>query len=92
MNTKLRKKVKINSQKDLFKLMNDVVFGTTIENERKHKNMNLITTEMERNYLVSEPNLKGSTLFSVRTKLSYYKFFHREFISYRNENNSNTNE
>ena len=36
--------------------MNNAVFGKTMENVKKHRDMKLITTEKRRNYLVSEPN------------------------------------
>ena len=57
MNTKLRKKVKTNFEKDFFKLMNNAVFWKTMKNVRKHRNVKLVTTETRRNYLVSEPNI-----------------------------------
>ena len=56
MKTDVRKKVENDFQKDLFKLMNNAVFGKTMENVRKHRDIKLVTTERRRNYLVSEPN------------------------------------
>ena len=56
MNTELRKVAKDDSEKDLFKLMNNAVFGKTIENIRKHRDIKLVTTDKKRSKLVSEPN------------------------------------
>ena len=56
MDTKLRKKSRNNFEKGFFKLINNVVFGKTMENVRKHRNIKLVTTKKRRNYLVSEPN------------------------------------
>ena len=62
MNTKLWQKTKNILEKYFFKLMNNVVFGKTMGNARKHRNIKHITTERWRNYLVSEANYKVFTL------------------------------
>ena len=64
MNTKLRKKAKSNFEKDFFKLMNNAIFGKTMENVRKHRNIKLVTTKRRRNYLVSEPKYHTTKFFT----------------------------
>ena len=56
MNTELRKLAKDDFEKDLFKLMNNAVFGKTMENIRKHRDIKIVTWDKKRNKLVSEPN------------------------------------
>ena len=56
MNTDLRKKLKNDFEIDFFKVvMNNAVFGKTIENVSKQR-CKPVTTERRRNYLVSGPN------------------------------------
>ena len=64
MNTKLRQKAKNNFEKYFFKLMNNAVFGKTMENVGKHRNIKLVTKERRRNYLVSELNYHTTKIFT----------------------------
>ena len=64
MNTKLRKEAKNKFKKDIFKLMNNNIFGKTMENVRKHRDTKLVTTDKRRNQLVSEPNYHTAKYFS----------------------------
>ena len=59
--------------------MNKAFFGKTIENMRKQR------------YQACN-NRTNKESFSIRTKLSYNKFFFRTFISNRNEWNTGTYE
>ena len=67
MNTELRKKSKNDFEKDFFKLANNAVFGKTMENVRKHRDIKLLTTDKRRNQLVSEPNYHATKWFSEKT-------------------------
>ena len=60
MNTDLRKDAK----NDFFKLMNNTVFGKTVENIRNHRDIKLVTSGKQRSILASEPNYHLSKCIS----------------------------
>ena len=64
MNTELRKLANNDFEKDFYKLMNNSVFGKTMENVRKHRDIKLATTDKKRSKLVSEPNYHTMNLIS----------------------------
>ena len=64
MNTDLIKKARNDFQKYFFKLLNNAVFGKTMDSVRKYRDIKLVTTERRRNYLVSEPNHHTTKFFT----------------------------
>ena len=64
MNTDQRKKAKNDFEKDFLMLTNNVVFGKTMKNVRKHTNIKLVITESIRSYFVSEPNYHTTKFFT----------------------------
>ena len=64
MNTEYRMNAKNYFEKDFFKLMNSAVFGKTMENEIRHRDIKLVTNDTKRNKWVSEPNYHTTKWFS----------------------------
>ena len=64
MNTDLRKDAKSDFEKDFFKLMNNSVFGKTMENVRNHRDIKIVTTDRKRSILASEPNYHSTKYIS----------------------------
>ena len=62
-NTQLRTKATNDFKKDFFKLMNNSVFGKTMENIRKHRNIKLVMNREEYLCTVMKPNFKSGVLF-----------------------------
>ena len=82
MNTELRTEAKNDFEKYFFKLMNNAVFGKTLVNVRKHRDIKLVTTDKRSSQLASEPNYYTRKYFSEnllaiemkKTKVKMNKF------------------
>ena len=73
MNIELRKLVKNDFEKDLFKLMTNSVFGKTMENIQKHRDIKLVTMDKKRTKLDSEPNYHTINLISEDLSITEMK-------------------
>ncbi len=63
LNTELRKKGTTDFEKDFFKLMNNSVFGKTMENVRNRINVKLVISEKVCGKLAKKPNFKSVNIF-----------------------------
>ncbi|XP_065677374.1 uncharacterized protein LOC136092757 [Hydra vulgaris] len=81
LNTDLRKEAKNDFEKEFFKLMNNSVFGKTMENIENRVDVRLVTKKEEAIKLASKPKYESKTIFDEsliaihmkRTKLLYNK-------------------
>jgi hypothetical protein len=62
-NTDMRKKADTDFEKDLFKLLNNAVFGKTMENVRKYREVKLVTNQAKQTKLVASPRFKEYRIF-----------------------------
>ena len=63
-NTSLRTQAKNNFEKDFFKLMNNSVFGKTMENIRNRVNVKLVDTGEQFKKLTAKPNYESRKIFN----------------------------
>ena len=81
LNTKLRTEAKNEFEKDFFKLMNNAVFGKTMENIRNRVDVKLVNNKKQAEKLSAKPNFKHCNIFSEdlvaihmkKTKLDFDK-------------------
>ena len=64
MNTKLRAKAINEFEKDFFKLMNNSIFGKTMENIRNRRDIKLVNNRDSAKKYVAKPNFKHLNIFS----------------------------
>ena len=64
LNTKLRTEAKNEFEKDFFKLMNNSVFGKTMENIRNRVDVKLVNNKKRAEKLSAKPNYKHCNIFS----------------------------
>ena len=64
MNVNLRTQAKNNFEKDFYKLMNNSVFGKTMENIRNRVNIKLVNTEEQFKKLTAKPNYESRKIFN----------------------------
>ena len=73
MNTELRKNAKNEFEKDFYKLKINSIYGKTVQNDRKHRDIKLVTAENKRNKLASEPNYHSTKCISKQTEVKTNK-------------------
>ena len=87
LNTNLRTTSKNDFEKDFFKLMNNSVFGKTMENIRNRVDIRLVNEEKQAEKLASKPTYEGKTIFGEslaavhmkRVKIKFDKPIYVEF-------------
>ena len=64
LKTELRKNAKNEFEKDFYKLKINSIYSKTVQNDRKHRDVKLVTAEYKRNKLTLEPNYHSTKCVS----------------------------
>jgi hypothetical protein len=73
LNTRLRTAATNDFEKDFFKLMNNSVFGKTMEDVEKHIDVRLVTDKAKLNKLVAKPNFDRNVIFGENLVATHMK-------------------
>ena len=87
LNTERRKLAKNSFEKDFYKLMNNSIFGKTMENVRSHVNIELVNTEKDVKRLSRKPSFKtfniiNEDLASVQMKPTTVRLFKPIYVGF----------
>jgi hypothetical protein len=66
LNTELRKEAKNAFEKDFFKLLNNAIFGKTMENIRNRLNIELVNNPKRLEKLLAKPNFLDRIIYSEK--------------------------
>ena len=73
LNTKMRAEAKTEPEKDIFKLMNNSLFGKSCENPLKYLEAKILTNDYEILKAVSKPTCKDVIRYENYTLIEFYK-------------------
>ena len=79
LNTDLRTKAENEFEKDQYKLMNNAVFGKTMEDIRKRVDIKLVTDKKKAETLAARPNFKHCNIFSEDLNAIHMK---KQFLTF----------
>ena len=73
LNTKMRAETKTEPEKDIFKLMNNSLFGKSCENPLKYLEAKILTDDYEIHKAVSKPTCRDVIRYENYTLIEFYK-------------------
>jgi len=74
LNTSMRTKTNKDFEKDFYKLMNNAVFGKTMENVENRMELDIVSNDQRLQKCVNKPHLKNfKTIFNNITMVQYHK-------------------